>query len=328
MPQKISEIKDELVHSLIKNNLIRDKVQIRQIELIEQGLINYVFSIDVHNRSIIAKHAKDKARARPLMNINADRLKAEYDAIMLFRKFVNKHNFPDPILFDNVNNILYLEKFSNDYLCMEKLLTNGKVSLKLARDLGRFAAMVHNKTSQCKISFDNIKMIRQIKIPWIYEGITKDKEIKCKINGLKKQLLENKKCLVMGDFKPNNIFVSHDNFIVVDYEQAYYGDPVLDFAYLPASYIALSYLNPELQGKYIKATEEYWHSYLNRIVIENMQERALQHLGVILLSRIDGITKYQFLQDRNISTPLRKICKGLILGKIDNISVLLGMIRK
>jgi hypothetical protein len=49
----------------------------------------------------------------------------------------------------------------------------------------------------------------------------------------------------------------------------------------------------------------------------------LQHLGVILLSRVDGIIKYDSLQQNHIASCLRKTAKDLILGKIKDIRELI-----
>jgi len=327
----IEEIKDMIISSLIEHELIKDASEISSFELIEEGLINYVFSIRTNSGNYVAKHAKEKARARPNMNMDVNRLEKEFEAINLFRKYVNENNFPEVLYFDNMNNILVMKEFSDDYRCLGDDLKKGNVDVGFASKLGGFLAEVHNKTlanKEIEDSFDNIEMIKQIKIPWIYDNIVNDKKEIEAIEVLKQELLTKKQCLVLGDFKPNNLFVSKDNFVLVDYEQAYYGDPVLDFMYMPSSYILLSFLNIDKQDIYFDAVKEYWDSYKKESKIKDYESRALKHLGVLMLSRLDGITKYDFLQDSSLLDSLRKVFKDLIFGNIKDINECLEVLKR
>jgi len=327
----IEEIKDMIISSLIEHELIKDASEISSFELIEEGLINYVFSIRTNSGNYVAKHAKEKARARPNMNMDVNRLEKEFEAINLFRKYVNENNFPEVLYFDNMNNILVMKEFSDDYRCLGDDLKKGNVDVGFASKLGGFLAEVHNKTlanKEIEDSFDNIEMIKQIKIPWIYDNIVNDKKEIEAIEVLKQELLTKKQCLVLGDFKRNNLFVSKDNFVLVDYEQAYYGDPVLDFMYMPSSYILLSFLNIDKQDIYFDAVKEYWDSYKKESKIKDYESRALKHLGVLMLSRLDGITKYDFLQDSSLLDSLRKVFKDLIFGNIKDINECLEVLKR
>ena len=321
-----AEAKDKMINSLKEQGIIVSEDEILNFVHIDKGLINYIFSVRTATGEFIIKHAQDKARGKPSVLIDPKRLEKEYDAINIYRRFCKNDVFPKTRFFDAKRNFLIMDKVPDSYHLLENDLKKGIVDFNLAESLGMTLADMHNST-QGKVfindSFNNLEMIKQIKIPFIYDNITNDPQELEIIQRLKHNLLNNKICLVHGDFKPNNIFVFNADFVLIDFEQSYYGDPLLDLAYLPASYIVMSFSNPGKLEYYLNAVERYWKSYTSRVLFTCDEHIELQHLGVILLSRVDGIIKYDSLQQNHIASCLRKTAKDLILGKIKDIRELI-----
>ena len=321
-PHNLSkEIQNEIVLSLLEHGLIKSPDEICSIDHIKEGFINYVFSVKTNNHHFIIKHAGDKARGKPSVKINPIRLQNEFDAINLYKRLCKEDHFPKTHYYDHKRHLMVMDKIPQSYNLLDSDLQKGVINVSLAKTLGAGLADMHNEThKRGSKDFNNIEMIKQIKIPFIYDGISSDPREIEEINKLKNSLLEISVCLVHGDFKPNNIFVLDDNFILIDFEQAYYGNPLLDFSYLPASYIVLSFLHLEKQKIYLDAVKEYWESYKETLLFNCNELAALRHLGVILLARVDGIIKYDFLQQNTIASILRLTARDFILGHITSLS--------
>jgi 5-methylthioribose kinase len=316
-------IKNRIIQSLIKNSFIKSKKDILSIKHINTGLINYVFSIKISNKSLIAKYATDYCRSTPEIKIDKKRLEKEFQAINLWGSLVKKH-LPKIEFYDKENNVLVFEKIPDTYSLLDNDIFKGKVNKNLPKKLGTFLANLHNSTTYNKdiqIKFRDNEMLKNFKIPVMYENLTKDTLLKRKINVLEKQLLNNKICLVQGDFKPNNIFYTKNHFYLIDYEQTHYGDPALDVCYTPAMYLLAMTNNPSKANEYYESIELFWSNYKKNSKFKNLdklEENSLKHLGVIILSRTFGITKLGTLQKPKIRQYIRNLSKKLILGDISS----------
>jgi len=330
-PEMVVRLRQDIITSLLKHSLISSPQEALSLEHIDKGLINYIFSIKTKDKELIVKHAGDRARGKPSVRIDQKRLKNEFDAIYLYKKLCQSNHFPQILFFDQEFNLMAMEKVPRTYTLLETELREGKVDTALAASFGEFLAEMHNSTkdaTKVKETINNIDMIQQIKIPFIYDNITSDPQEIEVIKALKNSLLTDKQCQVHGDFKPNNIFVNEKDFILIDFEQSYYGNPLLDFAYLPSAYLVLSFLHPEKQSVYFEAIRFFWKAYKKNILLPADEQAALQHLGVILLARVDGIIKYDFLQQNQVASILRKVAKKLILRQIPTLDWCLEEISK
>jgi acetolactate synthase I/II/III large subunit len=319
---EVQTIKSTIIESLMYHNMISSAEDIVSFESFDDGLINYVFGVRTKDKDLVIKHSKNKARGKPSVKINPKRLESEFDAINLFRRLSSQDHLPKTHYFDDKRMLLVMEMVSDTYSSLDADLKKGIVNVGVARTMGGALAKMHND-SHDKVnlsqSYDNIDMIKQLKMPFIYEGTTSDPDELKELSKLKSQLLINRSCLVHGDFKPNNIFVKGDDFKMIDFEQAHYGDNILDFVWLPAAYIVLSCLHPEKQEDYFVAVREYWKAYTDEIELPFDEELAMRHVGAIILARVDGVIKYDYLQPRRISSTLRASAKRLLLGNIKNI---------
>lgn len=319
---KMIEIKNTIIRSLIKNNLINSKEDILSIEHINKGLINYIFLIRLKNKDLVAKYAADFCRFSPNIKIDKNRLDIEYRAITLWKSLTKKNYFPSVEYYDKEANILFFEKIPESYRLLDCDLFSGIVDLNLPKKLGRFLAELHNSTAYNKdiqAQFSNTKMMQEFKLPAIYENITYDILLKRKIKKLENSLLKNKVCLVHADFKPINMFYNAKDFILIDYEQAHYGNPALDVCYTPVIYLLAMANNPSKSDDYYYCIESFWDAYKNKSELKELkilEENSLKHLGVNILSRTFGITKINTLQKPAIRRFVNILSQKLISGEI------------
>lgn len=317
-------IKNKIIRSLIKNSFIKSKNDILSVEHIDKGLINYIFSISLKNKNLIAKYAADFCRFSPDIKIDKNRLDTEYRAIALWKSLTKKDHFPKVEYYDKGDNILFFEKIPDSYRFLDYDLFSGIVDLNLPEKLGTFLAELHNSTAYRKdiqTQFSNMEMIKKFKIPAIYKNITISPALKKDIRILEDNLLTNKVCLVQSDFKPINIFYTNDNFILIDYEQTHYGDPALDVCYSPVIYILAMTTQLSKSDDYFRCIESFWDAYKKESKFKGiglLEKNSLKHLGVNMLSRTFGITKLKALQKPKIKRFVSKFSEKLIFGEADS----------
>ena len=131
---------------------------------------------------------------------------------------------------------------------------------------------------------------------------TKDKNLQQEIHSFIQKSLMIRKVLLHGDLAPKNIMVWDNNFLLIDFEESSYSDPALEIGYF------LAHLN--LYKKF-KAADSVRKRYLKNINYSDssFKERISKYIGIFMLSRIDGIARYEHLDDKEY---LRDCAKDLI----------------
>lgn len=324
----MKSIKNKIINSLIKNNYIKSKKDIKSFKHIDIGLINYIFSVQLKNKPLIAKYATNFSRFNPKIKINKDRLEKELQAINLFSSLIKKNHFPSIEYYDKENDVLVMEKIASKYKSLDDDIFAGTIDLSFPKKLGIFLAELHNLTAYNKNiekQFSDTGMLKNYKFPVIYKNLTNDPLLQKEINILKKQLLNNKICLLHSDFKPNNIFYTTRHFYIIDFEQSHYGDPALDVCYSPAMYFLAMMKNYSKADDYYYCIESFWNAYSKKSKFKNLkklEKNSLKHLGVVILSRTFGISKIESLQKPRIKKIISNISKKLILGEINSFDTL------
>lgn len=159
--------------------------------------------------------------------------------------------------------------------------------------------------------------LKKIRIPLTYKNISPSQKIQKKIDELGKELLQNEICLVHTDFKPNNIFIDKNGeVIVVDFEFMHIGDPAPDCGFLIGIYIHYAFASEEKTKEYLQAIEDFWGNYKQNFTLareKNFEKRVIQHAGVQLLARLDGIIKFPSSQKNSIRDIFRPLGEKMIM---------------
>lgn len=329
----MQSIKNKIIKSLIKNNYIKSKKDIINFEHIDKGLVNYLFSIKLKDKTLIAKHATNFCRIFPHLKINKNRLKKELQAINLYNSLIKKNHFPKIKYYDKENDVLVMDKISDKYKILDEDIFSGILDLKISKKLGKFLAEIHNSTLNNKNvnnQFSDTGMLRRFKFPVIYENITTNPKLQKEINILKKSLLKNKVCLIHSDFKPNNILYTGKHFYIIDFEQCHYGNPALDICYAPALYFLAMIQNFSNAEDYYYCIESFWKAYSNKSKLNNidkLEQDSLKHLGVVTLSRVFGLARINSLQKPKIKRFVNNISKKFIFGEIKTFDTIKNYIK-
>ena len=96
-------------------------------------------------------------------------------------------------------------------------------------------------------------------------------------------------CLTHGDWSPKNFLVDGPRVMAIDFEVIHFGDPAFDTAFLLNHLLLKSFYRPEWADLYAAAAARFWQTYLDGVPRESWIEPAtLQHLGWLMLARVDG----------------------------------------
>lgn len=160
---------------------------------------------------------------------------------------------------------------------------------KILRDLHLNSRMLEAEKRQL---FMDLTYFEQLRIdPYYRYLINQYPYLKDDILQLIDQLKKEQICLVHGDFSPKNMLVTLElNVILLDYEVAHWGNPVFDVVFCTTHLM--------LKGWFL-GQEEDSHLLIRSFLEEYGLDvnNLIQHLGLMLLARIDGKSTVEYLQD-------------------------------
>ena len=104
--------------------------------------------------------------------------------------------------------------------------------------------------------------------------------------------------------------------MAIDFEVIHFGDPSFDSAFLLNHFLLKSFYRPQWAGLYAEAAAAFWSAFVSGIPREDWIEPAtLQHLGWLLLARVDGKSPAEYLHDPALRDRVRRFARRLILER-------------
>jgi 5-methylthioribose kinase len=129
-------------------------------------------------------------------------------------------------------------------------------------------------------------------------------------------MLASRLTLVHGDYSPKNIFVFPGHVLTLDFEVAHFGDPAFDSAFC-LNHLLLKAMNfAERAAAYLDAARSFWRTYTQRLAPQLAREievATVRELGCLLLARIDGKSKVEYITEEAIRDRVRHIARHILL---------------
>jgi 5-methylthioribose kinase len=136
------------------------------------------------------------------------------------------------------------------------------------------------------------------------------------------RMLQVRVALVHGDYSPKNLFVYPDRVFVIDFEVAHVGDPAFDTAFLINHLILKAIRRPADLELYLGAAKRFWCEYIGRIDYTtpyDVEAATVRELGCLLLARIDGKSKIEYLTDEKKRSFTRNLARTILVGQANGI---------
>ena len=103
--------------------------------------------------------------------------------------------------------------------------------------------------------------------------------------------------------------------MAIDFEVVHFGDPSFDSAFLLNHLLLKSMYRPQWAASYRKAADLFWRAFRAGVPHEDWIERAtLQHLGWLMLARVDGKSPAEYIRDPALVDRVRGFARQLIVS--------------
>jgi 5-methylthioribose kinase len=279
----------------------------------------------------VMKQALGKLRVKEEWLADQSRIFRESAALRKLAPYFPDGSLPAMLFEDRDNFIFAMSAASSASVCWKDLLLKGEVRVETAERVGELLALMANvswRQSAWEREFGDQTIFDQLRIdPYYRATARRHPDLAPAASRLITESAARRVCLVHGDWSPKNFLVEGGRVMAIDFEVIHFGDPSFDSAFLLNHLVLKSFRRPQWVDLYAQAAAGFWGKFVAGVPREAWIEPAtLQHLGWLMLARVDGKSPAEYLPDPAIQDRVRRFARDLIISPPDSVAKLFGKI--
>ncbi len=283
------------------------------------GVSNTVLLIESPDRRFVLKQSLGKLRVQQDWFSDRARIFRESSAMRQLARVFPPGSVPD-ILFEDRDNYLFaMTAAPPDAEPWKDLLLRGEVNPNTAESIGRLlGAMISNtwKSEAAEAEFGDQTIFDELRLdPYYRSTAARHPDLAAWFHRLIDESQSRRYSLVHGDWSPKNFLVCGASVMAIDFEVIHFGDPSFDAAFLLNHLLLKSFYRPGNSVALREAALRFWNIVQAAIPRPNdwFEPATIQHLGALLLARIDGKSPAEYIREESLRTEIRAFARRLIL---------------
>jgi len=268
---------------------------------------------------LVLKQALGKLRVEQDWFSDRSRIFRESGALIALAPRLPPGSLPE-VWFEDRENLLFgMSAAPAEAWTWKSLLLAGRVRYLIAERVGEMLAAIVRygwRNPECEEQFGDQTVFDQLRLdPYYRSTAARHADLAPYFEQLIAESRERRVSLVHGDWSPKNFLVWEDQVMAIDFEVIHYGDPAFDTGFL-LNHLALKLFHrPEWKSSYRGAAVRFWKSYTAGLPegAEWIERATIQHLGCLMLARVDGKSPAEYLQDERVRERVRQFARQLIV---------------
>ncbi len=304
------------------------------------GVSNAVLAICCAGNEYVLKQALPRLQVEDEWVSDVERIEREVDCQEFLGWLLGSDVIPAVVFRDRENHTYMMRRAPRAQGNWKGLLLAGDASPEPARRAGEILGTVHAQTAGdpgCQQRFGGKRFFVQLRLDPYYGKLTAEyPSLQPTLQKLSQELLEGERCFVHGDYSPKNMLVRKNLLTLVDFEVGHYGNPVFDLGFF-LTHLFLKTLKHRARFlAYQGLIRVFWNTYasiLDRLNAQELERAFLPHLGAIMLARVDGKSKVDYLNEgekewvRRFTPPLIHGELSTLPDVLDNFAEKVGYLR-
>lgn len=303
------------------------------IEPLGGGISNLVMQVSLPDDCFVFKQSLPKLRVKEDWPFDQARIFIERDCMALLGDLLPPGSVPRVRFWDDENFIFGMSCAPPGGILWKRALLDGQIDLTTAERAGVLLADLHNRAAadpRVRTRFAGHPNFIQGRVdPYHWTTAKAHPDLAHLIEAEVQRMLHTRLTLVHGDYSPKNIFVYPDHLLLLDFEVAHYGDPAFDTAFCLNHLILKAIKYPERGARYLMAGRTFWRAYAARLSLATdppIEATTIRELGCLLLARIDGKSKIEYIADEPTRDLARRLARDILTGSETRLDSLLGWI--
>ncbi|MBX5493730.1 MAG: aminoglycoside phosphotransferase family protein [Bryobacteraceae bacterium] len=293
------------------------------------GVSNTVLLVETDSERFVLKQSLAKLRVEADWFSDRERIFGECAAIRELSACLPAGAVPRVLFEDRENFAFAMTAAPEGAQPWKSLLMSGAVRAETASRIASYqAALILRSLNEpdWARAHDGWNVFDQLRIDPYYR-FTRDRhpDLRGLFDRLMADMSSRRVALVHGDWSPKNFLVLEDEVMAIDMEVIHWGDPSFDAAFLLNHLLLKSFWRPEWAERYRAAAAAYWRALREQLgtALGWLSEATVQHLGGLLLARIDGKSPAEYIKDPALKERIRSRARRLMLNLPDGVEGML-----
>lgn len=291
-------------------------------ELLGGGISNTVVKVTLAGDCFVVKQSLPRLRVAEDWFFDRRRILVERDCMAALGELLPGGSVPEVRFSDESNYVLGMSCAPKGGEVWKDILLGGRTDLETANRAGLLLGMLHCESFARPAlleAFRDQSLLVQGRIdPYHRTAARLHPDLEPMINAEIDRMLATQQVLVHGDYSPKNIVVHPSGVLMLDFEVAHYGDPAFDVAFcLTHLVLKAAHFMPRQSG-YLASARRFWDSYketVGRSFEPQLESSVVAELGCLMLSRIDGKSKVEYITDEAARDFVRGLARDILLNR-------------
>ena len=289
------------------------------------GVSNTVLLVESDTGRFVMKQALGKLRVKEEWRADQSRIFRESAALRKLAAHFPEGSLPTVLFEDRDNFIFAMSAAPTGSVCWKDLLLNGEIRVETAERVGELLALMVSvswREPAWESEFGDQTIFDQLRIdPYYRATARRHSDIAPAAARLMEESAARRVSLAHGDWSPKNFLVDGSRVMAIDFEVIHFGDPSFDSAFLLNHLVLKSFYRPEWADLYAQAAAGFWRKFIAGVPREGWIEPAtLQHLGWLMLARVDGKSPAEYLREAAVRDRVRRFARELIVAPPDSVA--------
>src|SRR3569833_2532507 len=268
--------------------------------------------------SYVVKRALERLRVKASWFSDPARSSIEVRGPPQLARLLGQACVPRVLWADEAGHSFAMELIDTRFKNWKQQLLRGNVDIATARAVGRLLGQLHSRSHSdpCLASqFDNRQPFIELRIRPFFDRIAQSNPaLAPAIADIVHNILAARNALVHGDFSPKNLLVAAGEVVILDCEVAHWGDARFDVAFCTAHLLLKSFRRTAPTPLILAAIHAFLSDYRLAGLVP-LVKHFVQHLGCLLVARLEGDSPVDYLDDINVSE-VKQLATELILRPV------------
>jgi 5-methylthioribose kinase len=290
-----------------------------RVEVLGGGVSNIVLRVEGQEQALVLKQSRPQLRTRDAWFSDRERIYREQEVMQMLRPLLPENIVPEVLFVDRPNFVLAMSAAPAAAVPWKQLLLAGEVDLNLGQQAGTVLGRMHEATArhpELVEPFHDHQVFVQLRVDPFYQRVRERRlEVAPQVAAVIDDMLGRKEALCHGDYTPKNMLIHDGTFTLVDYETACFGDPAMDLGLFLCHMLLKGVRQPERRAGLRELIRQFWESYAAEISyrpVDGLKIRALRHLAVCLLARVDGTSPVDYLPEEPRREAVRRLARYIL----------------
>jgi 5-methylthioribose kinase len=283
------------------------------------GVSNTVLLVETPAERFVLKQSLPQLRVDQQWLSDRSRIWREADALEALALHLPSGAVPAVIFRDDDNYLFAMSAAIRESESWKSALLRGECDRSIAERVGLLTAGLIRagwRSPRMQAAFGDLGVFDQLRLdPYYRSTAARHPDLAGFFRSLVNSYPSRCCTLVHGDWSPKNFLVAGGAVMAIDFEAIHFGDPAFDAAFLLNHLLLKSFHLPGRAAAFEELAEGFW-AVLSREMpqVSDFERCTIEHLGALLLSRMDGKSPAEYIRDPELKRQIRDFARRLILN--------------